>query len=191
MMKRTLRIALTPFMLIARLMLGLAAFISSIASAVIGLAVGLFAVLSVVEFAIGYWQNRVLIYQKDTTLQSLQMAAWQALLFEPHCSDGAEELNKERTAIANCFARMVYWSQKDDFEQFGLISTRFVKAIASSKFITSDKVKERMVEALNCFFQMGSFTPCSLKMQHGYYSFTLPTFFYIYILIRPRIFSCS
>ena len=29
MMKRTLRIALTPFMLIARLMLGLAAFISS------------------------------------------------------------------------------------------------------------------------------------------------------------------
>ena len=54
MMKHTLRIALTPFMLIARLMLGLAAFISSIASAVIGLAVGLFAVLSVVEFAIGY-----------------------------------------------------------------------------------------------------------------------------------------
>ena len=59
MMKRTLRIALTPFMLIARLMLGLAAFISSIASAVIGLAVGLFAVLSVVEFAIGYWQNGI------------------------------------------------------------------------------------------------------------------------------------
>ena len=59
MMKRTLRIALTPFMLIARLVLGLAAFISSIASAVIGLAVGLFAVLSVVEFAVGYWQNGV------------------------------------------------------------------------------------------------------------------------------------
>ena len=38
MMKRTLRFALTPFMLIARLMLGLTAFISSIASAVIGLA---------------------------------------------------------------------------------------------------------------------------------------------------------
>ena len=59
MMKRTLRIALTPFMLVARLMLGLAAFISSIASAVIGLAVGLFAVLSVIEFAIGYWQNGI------------------------------------------------------------------------------------------------------------------------------------
>ena len=59
MMKRTLRFALTPFMLIARLMLGLAAFISSIASAVIGLTVGLFAVLSVIEFAIGYWQNGI------------------------------------------------------------------------------------------------------------------------------------
>ena len=59
MMKRTLRIALTPFMLVARLMLGMAAFISSIASAVIGLAVGLFAVLSVIEFAIGYWQNGI------------------------------------------------------------------------------------------------------------------------------------
>ena len=59
MMKRTLRIALTPFMLIARLVLGLAAFISSIVSAVIGLTVGLFAVLSVIEFAIGYWQNSV------------------------------------------------------------------------------------------------------------------------------------
>ena len=59
MMKRTLRIALTPFMLIARLVLGLTAFISSIASAVIGLTVGLFAVLSVIEFAIGYWQNGI------------------------------------------------------------------------------------------------------------------------------------
>ena len=35
MMKRTLRIALTPFMLIARLVLGLAAFISSIASTIL------------------------------------------------------------------------------------------------------------------------------------------------------------
>ena len=59
MMKRTLRIALPPFMLITRLVLGLAAFISSIVSAVIGLTVGLFAVLSVIEFAIGYWQNGI------------------------------------------------------------------------------------------------------------------------------------
>ena len=43
-------------MLIARLALGLAAFISSIASAVIGLTGGLVAVLSV---AIGYWQNGI------------------------------------------------------------------------------------------------------------------------------------
>lgn len=57
MLKRTLRIALTPFMLIARLMLGLAAFVTSIASSVIGLATSLFVVLSVIEFAIGYWQN--------------------------------------------------------------------------------------------------------------------------------------
>ena len=59
MMKHILRIALTPFMLMARIMLGLTAFISSIASAVIGLAVGLFGLLSVVEFAIGYWQNGI------------------------------------------------------------------------------------------------------------------------------------
>ena len=57
MMKRTLRIVLTPFMLIMRLMLGIAAFITSIASTIIGLAVTVFLLLSVIEFAIGYWQN--------------------------------------------------------------------------------------------------------------------------------------
>lgn len=57
MKKRILRIALKPFMLIARIMLGLAAFIASIASSIIGLAVGIFVLLSVIEFAIGYWQN--------------------------------------------------------------------------------------------------------------------------------------
>ena len=57
MLKRILRIALKPFMLIARIMLGLAAFIASIASSIIGPVVGLFLLLSVVEFAIGYWQN--------------------------------------------------------------------------------------------------------------------------------------
>ena len=57
MMKRLLRIALKPFMLTLRLMLGLAAFITSIASSVIGLTVTLFLLLSVTEFAIGYWQN--------------------------------------------------------------------------------------------------------------------------------------
>lgn len=42
MMKRTLRIALAPFMLTVRLLLGLAAFVTSIASSVLGLTVGLF-----------------------------------------------------------------------------------------------------------------------------------------------------
>ena len=59
MMKRTLRIALAPFMLTVRLLLGLAAFVTSIASSVLGLTVGLFALLGVMEFAIGYWQNGI------------------------------------------------------------------------------------------------------------------------------------
>ena len=57
MMKRTLRIVLAPFMLITRLMLGIVAFITSIASTIIGLAVTVFLLLSVIEFVIGYWQN--------------------------------------------------------------------------------------------------------------------------------------
>ena len=57
MVKRTLRIVLAPFMLITRLILGIAAFITSIASTIIGLAVTVFLLLSVIEFAIGYWQN--------------------------------------------------------------------------------------------------------------------------------------
>ena len=56
-MKRTLRLVLAPCMLITRLMLGIAAFITSIASTIIGLVVTVFLLLSVIEFAIGYWQN--------------------------------------------------------------------------------------------------------------------------------------
>ncbi len=56
-MKLALRILLTPVMLFTRLTLGLAAFVTSIASTVIGLATGLFVLLGVIEFAIGYWQN--------------------------------------------------------------------------------------------------------------------------------------
>ena len=59
MIKRTIRIILTPFMLIARLLLGLVAFITSIASTVIGLATSVFVLLGVIEFAIGYWQNGI------------------------------------------------------------------------------------------------------------------------------------
>ena len=59
MMKHILRIALFPLLMILRLMLGLAAFLTSIASSVLGLTVSLFALLSVVEFIIGYWQNGI------------------------------------------------------------------------------------------------------------------------------------
>ena len=52
MMKRTLRIALAPFMLTVRLLLGLAAFVTSIASSVLGLTVGLFALLGVMALAL-------------------------------------------------------------------------------------------------------------------------------------------
>ena len=58
-MKTALRIALAPVMLTIRLMLGLAAFLTSIASSVLGLSVSLFALLAVIEFFIGYWQNGV------------------------------------------------------------------------------------------------------------------------------------
>lgn len=59
MMKTLLRIALAPIMLVLRLMLGLAAFVTSIASSVIGLSVTLFALLAGIEFFIGYGQNGI------------------------------------------------------------------------------------------------------------------------------------
>lgn len=59
MMKTALRIALAPVMLTIRLMLGLAAFLTSIASTVLGLSVSLFGLLAVIEFFIGYWQNGI------------------------------------------------------------------------------------------------------------------------------------
>lgn len=59
MLKRMIRISIMPFMLLARLTLGIAAVIASIASAVIGLTVSVFIILSVIEFAIGYWQNGI------------------------------------------------------------------------------------------------------------------------------------
>ena len=59
MLKHVFRIILAPFMMTARLMLGLAAFITSIAASAIGLTVSVFAVLSVIEFVIGYWQNGI------------------------------------------------------------------------------------------------------------------------------------
>lgn len=59
MLKNVLHIALFPILIMLRLMLGLAAFLTSIASSVLGLTVSVFALLSVVEFVIGYWQNGI------------------------------------------------------------------------------------------------------------------------------------
>ena len=58
-MKTALRIALAPVMLAIRLMLGLSAFLTSIASSVLGLSVSLFGLLAMIEFFIGYWQNGI------------------------------------------------------------------------------------------------------------------------------------
>ena len=59
MVKLIARILLTPIMLITRLILGIAAFVTSIASSVIGMTVTVFLLLSMIEFVIGYWQNGV------------------------------------------------------------------------------------------------------------------------------------
>ena len=58
-MKTALRIALAPMMLTLRLMLGLTAFLTSIASSMLGLSVSLFSLLAMIEFFIGYWQNGI------------------------------------------------------------------------------------------------------------------------------------
>ena len=58
-LKRMLRIALKPFMLLVRLALGLAAAITSIASSILSLTITVFLLLSVAEFVIGSWQNGI------------------------------------------------------------------------------------------------------------------------------------
>ena len=57
MLKAMVRITLMPAMLVGRLLLGALAFVTTISSAVIGLGTGLFVILAMVEFFIGYWQN--------------------------------------------------------------------------------------------------------------------------------------
>lgn len=59
MFKASLRIALAPILMTIRLLLGISAFITSIASSVLSLSVTLFALLSAVEFFIGYWRNGI------------------------------------------------------------------------------------------------------------------------------------
>ena len=58
-LKRMLRIALKPFMLLVRLALSLAAAITSIASSILSLTITIFLLLSVAEFVIGSWQNGI------------------------------------------------------------------------------------------------------------------------------------
>ena len=58
-LKRMLRIALKPFMLLVRLALDLAAAITSIASSILSLTITVFLLLSVAEFVIGSWQNGI------------------------------------------------------------------------------------------------------------------------------------
>lgn len=58
-MKTLLRIALTPVMLMTRLLLGIAAFITSIASSLIGLLTSVFGILALIQFFIGSWQNGI------------------------------------------------------------------------------------------------------------------------------------
>jgi len=59
MLKATIRIALIPVLMIGRLLLGTLAFITTISSAIIGLATGVFVIFAMVEFFIGYWQNGI------------------------------------------------------------------------------------------------------------------------------------
>ena len=58
-MKTLLRIALTPVMMLARLLLGIAAFITTIAASLIGLLTSVFGLLALLQFFIGSWQNGI------------------------------------------------------------------------------------------------------------------------------------
>ena len=59
MLKAMVRITLMPAILVGRLLLGALAFVTTLSSAVIGLGTGLFVILAMVEFFIGYWQNGI------------------------------------------------------------------------------------------------------------------------------------
>lgn len=58
-MKTLLRIILTPAMMIIRLLLGIAAFITSVAASLIGLLTSVFGLLALLQFFIGSWQNGI------------------------------------------------------------------------------------------------------------------------------------
>ncbi len=59
MLRKLLRLPLMPVFFLVRFSLGTAAFIISIASAVVGLFTSVFVILAVIELCFGYWQNGV------------------------------------------------------------------------------------------------------------------------------------
>ena len=59
MRKTILKIILCPVILLARLILCAAAFVTSLAGSVIGLTALLFGILSLMAFVTGSWQNRI------------------------------------------------------------------------------------------------------------------------------------
>ena len=59
MRKTILKIILCPVILLARLVLCAAAFVTSLAGSVIGLSASLFGILSLMAFVTGSWQNGI------------------------------------------------------------------------------------------------------------------------------------
>lgn len=59
MRKTILKIILCPVILLARLILCAAAFVTSLAGSVIGLTASLFGILSLMAFVTGNWQNGI------------------------------------------------------------------------------------------------------------------------------------
>ena len=59
MRKTILKIILCPVILLARLILCAAAFVTSLAGSVIGLSASLFGILSLMAFVTGSWQNGI------------------------------------------------------------------------------------------------------------------------------------
>lgn len=62
MLKAMIRITVLPVLFLVRLALGSAAFVVTIASAIVGLSTSVFALLGVIECCIGYWQNGIAFF---------------------------------------------------------------------------------------------------------------------------------
>lgn len=58
-MKMMFRVPLMPLLSLMRLMLACTAFVISVCSSLLGLLIGVFSILSVLQFVIGWWWNGV------------------------------------------------------------------------------------------------------------------------------------